>query len=149
MTNLHYLNVNASYGEAVEENNPPLDLFPTLFDKQQAGKVASTVGEERFSISNTTSWKVRHVWLHQLGTTYFAEEAVLPYCHSSTNNPEHFSKVGKDMLKTQMAIASMFMTNYQGRDGVISWDDHLMLGGVRYRSILQTTRQLGGCHWSQ
>ena len=148
--------MNTPYSEAGEEKNPPLEPFSTLFDEHRAGKVTSTVGEGRLSISNTTSWKVCHVWIHQLGTTNLAEEAVAdnsPYCHSCTDNPEHFSKVSEDMFNTHMAITSMLMANNQGSDGMISRDDHLMLGGVRYRSVLQTTANsedvIGVDEWRQ
>ena len=134
--------MNTSYGEAGKENNLPLELFPTLFDDNRAGKVASTVGEGRLSIGNTTSWEVRHVRVHQLGTTYLTEEAVSdnsPYRDSSTDDPEHLTEVGEDVLNTNVAITSVFMANNQRGDWVISWDDHLMLCGVRYWSILQPT----------
>ena len=134
--------MNTSYGEGGKENNPPLELFPTLFDDNGAGKVASTVGEGRLSIGNTTSWKVRHVRVHQLGTTYLTEEAVSdnsPCRDSSTDDPEHLTEVGEDMLNIHVTITFVFMANNQRGDGVISWDDHLVLGGVQYWSILQPT----------
>ena len=134
--------MNTSHSEAGEEENLPLELFPALFDEHGAGEVASTAGEGWFTLGNTTGWEVRHVRVHQLGTTYLTEEAVSyhsAYRNSSTDDPEHLTEVSENVLNPHVAITSVFMTNDQRSDGMIPGYDHLMLGSVRYGSILQSS----------
>ena len=91
LTIFNHFEVNRTDGKACEENNPPFNVLPSLFDSDMSKYINPAMGEWRFVYSCSAEWQISHERILYLGPSNFAEEAVvqhLIYDNSSSYDPE-------------------------------------------------------------